>query len=90
MNRPANSAVFPVVTLTEKSILPAGPRNLLSRAGWRPPAVMLDTQIRPPAVLCGRRTACVSMWSATRVRGSSGLGLLVAVQWTGATSLLFP
>jgi len=90
MKRPANRAVFAVVTLTEKSFLPAGPRNLLSRAGWRPPAVMLDTQIRPPAVLCGRRTACVSMWSAKRLRGSSGLGLLAALPRTGATSLLFP
>jgi hypothetical protein len=90
MNRPANSAVFPIVTLTEKSILPAGPRNLLSRAGCRQPPVMLDTQIWPPAVLCGRRTASVSVWSATRLRGSRGLGLLAAVQWTKAISLLFP
>ena len=90
MNRPANSAVFPVVTLTEKSILPAGPRNLLSRAGCRQPPVMLDTQIWPHANMCRHRTASVSVWPATRLRGSSGLGLLAALPWTGATSLLFP
>ena len=90
MNKPANRAVFAVVTLTEKSFLPAGPRKLLSCAGWRPTAVMLDTQIWPPAVLCGRRTASFSVWSATTLRGSSGLGLLAALSWTGATSLLFP
>jgi hypothetical protein len=90
MNRPANRAVFAVVTLTEKSILPAGPRNLLSRAGCRQPPVMLDTQIWPLSVLCGRRTPSVSVWPATRLNGNGGLGLLAALPWTGATSLLFP
>ena len=90
MNRPANPAVFAVVALTEKSILPAGPRNLLSGGGWRQPPVMLDTRIWHPAVLFGRRKSPVSVWSATRLRASSGLRLLAAVLWTGATSLLFP
>ena len=90
MNRPANSALLALVALTEKSILPAGPRNLLSRARWRPPPVRLDTQMWPPAVLCRRRTASVSVWSARRFRGSSGLGLLAALQRSGLTSLLFP
>ena len=90
MNTPANSAVFAGVTLTEKSILPAGLRKLLSCVGWRQPPVMLDTQFWPPAVLCRRRTASVSVWSATRLRASSGLDLLASLPWTGATSLLFP
>jgi hypothetical protein len=86
MNRPANSAVFAVVTLTEKAILPAGPRTVLTCVGW----VILDTQICPPAVLCGRRTSSVNVWPPTRLRGSSGLELLAALQCSEATSLLFP
>ena len=63
MNRPANLALLALVTLTEKPILPAGPRHRLSCAGPGPTAFVPDSptgrctlRYRPQGIAC----KCVS------------------------------
>ena len=77
-------------TLTEKSILPIGPRTVLSCAGPQPSPVMPESQFWLQTLLSRPSKSSVRLWPRPSLRGRCGLGLLAAMHWSGATLLLFP
>ena len=90
MNQPPHAAVLAVVTLTEKSILPAGSRNVLSCAVPGATPFLHDSPNGPSTLLCRPQGIPCTRWLRTRLMGLRGLGVIAAVEWSEATPLLFP